>query len=479
MFLKKQFRKASQFDPAFSGSTASDSPLVEHWLRDRSLDDPIEIATQVSRPLKDLAMRIKFDVGVFQTEPDYDLPLISSYVGPTTLHVDAANYVCDTEIKGTASHGRGLFAKRAFKTGELVCAEKAFAMPGYFIQDRKSDCFLYNLGNETASPRPGALLFRELVQKLRWNPSLRKDFFAMDDGGYWEANGWPVTEGEDIPVDVFRVEKIRQLNCFSVPTRSVDLITQPPNSNPELRNGFWIHASYLNHSCVPNTVRTFLGDIHFLRATRDIEAGEELMQQYVAPEIDIEERQKTFEATWSFRCDCKLCEADGAVSQEIRKQRVVKFEELKSAVLKLGKSGKMTNTSIKKVARGLKELEALYTPQEGGDPYAHLPRLALVHPTLFLTEAWRGVGNVEKTTEYALKLLRNFGILTSVENGTLEVLGNEGFINVEGVRALKYLAEAYQTKGESGLAESCKALAKVWFVIITGSEMGSEEFLKA
>jgi hypothetical protein len=131
-------------------------------------------------------------------------------------------------------------------------------------------------------------------------------------------------------------------------------------------------------------VRTFIGDIHFLRATRDIAPGEELTHQYVAPEIDIEDRQKKYSAVWGFECDCKLCELDGAVSAETRKQRLDKFEELKSSAMKLGERG-ITITAIKKIARSLRDLEALYSPLEGEDPYANLPRLALVHPTLFLT----------------------------------------------------------------------------------------------
>lgn len=466
--------------PDLSETPINDLATIKSWLYNGSTEDPLKIATKIPRSLKELAARIKFDLGLYQKTPEYNLPLISSYVGPLTLHVDAAHYVSDTEIRKTATHGRGLFAKRAFKTGELICAEKAFVLPGYFIQDRSSDCLLYNLGDGTASPRPGALLFRELVQKLSWNPSLRKEVFELDDGGYWKQHGWEVTDGEDVPVDVFRIEKIRQLNCFSVPTRSLDLLSQPPGTNPELRNGFWVHASYVNHSCLPNSVRTFIGDIHFLRATRDISAGEEVTHQYVSPEIDIIERQEKYEGTWGFKCDCHLCEVDGTVSEEKRKERLRKFAELKALVMKLGERG-TTITSIKKIARGLREIEGLYSPlegQEGEDEYNGLPRLALVHPSLFLTEAWRGVKNVDKTIEFARKLLRNFGIVTSVEHDKFQVVSNSGMVNVEAVRALKYLSEGYASKGETKLAEQCLETARTWFVVITGSEVGADEFFK-
>ncbi|KAF2740323.1 hypothetical protein EJ04DRAFT_572175 [Polyplosphaeria fusca] len=460
-------------------SALSELSTINAWLHDNSTEDPLQIASNISRPLRELAARIKFDLGLYQTTPTYNLSLISSYVSPLTLHVDAANYTSETLVKNTETHGRGLFAKRDFKEGELICAEKAFVLPGYFIQDRSSDCMLYNLGEETVAPRPGALLFKELIQKLKWNPSLRREFFEMDDGGYWKENGWDVGDDEEVPVDVFRVERIRRLNGFSVPIRSSDLLNQPPNSNPELRNGFWIHASYINHCCLPNCVRTFIGDLHFLRATRDISCGEELTHQYLSPDIDIADRQDNYRGTWGFECDCALCKIDSAVPEPIRKQRMKLFEDLKASVMKLGERGP-TVTAIKKIARGFRELETLYAPAAGeDDKYAKLPKLALVHPSLFLVEAWRSIKNTDKMIEYATKLLRNFGINTAVEGGEFRIVSNAGLVNVEVVRALKYLAEGYSVKGEECIAEQCMGIARKFYLIITGSEIGMEEFLKA
>ncbi|KAF2266270.1 SET domain-containing protein [Lojkania enalia] len=477
--LSKAIAVHAKSTPDLSHSPISDATIIDSWLHDNSTDDPLQISAKIPRPLRELAARIKFDLGVSQTTPTYNLPLISSYVGPLTLHVDAANYTCDTTVQSTSSHGRGLFAKRNFKAGELICAEKAFVMPGYFIQDRSSDCFLFNLGDETAAPRPGALLFRELVQKLRWNKSLRQEFFELDDGGYWEESGWKVEDEEEVPVDVFRIERIRRLNCFSVPTRSSDILHQPPNSNPEMRNGFWNHASYVNHSCLPNSVRTFIGDIHFLRATRDIAAGEEITHQYVSPAIDIADRQEQYMGTWNFECDCRLCKVDSSIDEGRRKERLRLFEELKASVLRLGERG-TTITGIKKIARGMRELEALYLPAVGEkDVYEGLPRLALVHPSLFLVEAWRGVKNTEKMLEYAQKLLRNFGIITRVDAGKFKIDSNAGLVNVEAVRALRYLAEGFSVRGETALANQCLEVARLWYIVITGSEVGVEEFLKS
>ncbi|KAH7401742.1 hypothetical protein DE146DRAFT_735078 [Phaeosphaeria sp. MPI-PUGE-AT-0046c] len=460
----------AQSDASLQQSGLIDTAMILDWLHDHCNDDRNGICSALPQPLKDLAMRIKFDLGIYQNNGDYKLTTLSSFVGQLSLHVDAANYIIDTEIRQTQQHGRGLYAKHDFKAGDLVMAEKAFALPGYIENDRGNDCSLYSLGDGTATDRAGALLYKELVQKLVANPSQRKAFFEMDDGGYCFESGWDVAEDTDVPVDVFRIEHIRRRNCFAAPIRSLDALRNP---GIPVRNGFWIHTSYINHSCLPNSVRTFLGDLMLLRATRDISAGEEITAQYVTPELTTEDRQQKYKGTWGFECDCRLCEVERNVGSDVERQRMIIFEELKVKAQKLGHSP-FTVTALKKFAKRLRELEALY----GEDEYARLPRLCLVHPTLFLTEAWRSLKNNEKMMDSAHKLLRNFGIETKVEGAEFMVISNCGLVNVECVRALKYLAEGHISMGRAELASSIMATAKVWFRTITGADVGSEEFLQ-
>lgn len=245
------------------------------------------------------------------------------------------------------------------------------------------------------------------------------------------------------------------------------------NSGAAIRNGFWIRTSYINHSCLPNSVRTFLGDILLLRATRDVATGEEITAQYITPDLRFEDRQEKYKQTWGFECDCRLCEGDNKVDSALERQRMAIFEELKASAQKLGHSPP-TVTALKKFAKRLRELEALYDEET----HAHLPKLCLVHPTLFLTEAWRSLKNVDRMMESSNKLLRNFGIKVQVNSNQLKVLENNGLINVECVRALRYLFEGYISKGQVEVASSIKSTAQVWFRIITGADVGSEEFLQ-
>jgi hypothetical protein len=74
--------------------------------------------------------------------------------------------------------------------------------------------------------------------------------------------------------------------------------------------GVWPLAARLNHSCVYNTERSFIGDALVLRAARDLPADAELTTAYRANDgsgagqaaLDAELRRR-----WGFTCACPLC----------------------------------------------------------------------------------------------------------------------------------------------------------------------------
>ncbi|KAF2198011.1 SET domain-containing protein [Delitschia confertaspora ATCC 74209] len=451
-----------------SSHSPSLNPLqIVTWLHE---DTPMNLLPEalqsVPKPFLELASRIKFDLGVFQPTPVYDFPLMTSYVTPLTLHLDCPNYTSSTMIRQTPTHGRGLFASKAFKRGELILVEKAFVLPSYVMEDKRSQCLL---------------CFGEMVKKVQCNPSLRKKFFELDAGSSFsrvlhEGGGGEGIKGEDtqdVP-DVFRIHAILRHNSFNAPLTSFSLLHQP---HQEMRTGIWLHASSINHSCIPNSVRTFVGDIFVLRATRDVKEGEEVVMQYLSPDVDEKVRAERL-GEWGFECRCRLCEVDESIGEVEREERGKLFEQLKGAVMKAAGNGvPPTNTAIKKIAKMTRELESLYDAHS--ELYASLPRLALVHPTLWLAEAYRTAKNTGKGVEYSLKLLRNFGIIIEVDHEKQEfkVVSEKGLVNVEVVRALKYLREDFVEKGEERLAEQAGGLARAWWMCVTGSEVGMVEFL--
>lgn len=114
-------------------------------------------------------------------------------------------------------------------------------------------------------------------------------------------------------------------NCFSFPASSRDqhkLSTHDLASLYEYRAslGLWIKASYMNHTCVPNTQRSFIGDIMVIRAGSDLKAGTELKHSYVDISKKYAERQIELQG-YGFQCDCSLCSAWMSTSPKKRKKR--------------------------------------------------------------------------------------------------------------------------------------------------------------
>ncbi len=77
-------------------------------------------------------------------------------------------------------------------------------------------------------------------------------------------------------IDVFRIEGIRTKNCFSAPLSAHMKIRSRETESGGMAIGLWTYVCYMNHRCVPNSMRSFLGDVLISRATRDIRKGEEL-----------------------------------------------------------------------------------------------------------------------------------------------------------------------------------------------------------
>lgn len=72
--------------------------------------------------------------------------------------------------------------------------------------------------------------------------------------------------------------------------------------------GIWLLASRINHSCMSNCRRAFIGDMQIIRATKDLPAGTELVFSYEIPNAvdDYDEAQDRLKH-WGFWCDCEIC----------------------------------------------------------------------------------------------------------------------------------------------------------------------------
>ncbi|KAH6844726.1 hypothetical protein B0I37DRAFT_433298 [Chaetomium sp. MPI-CAGE-AT-0009] len=196
-------------------------------------------------------------------------------------------------------------------------------------------------------------LRRAVVERLMANPSLIGD--VMDSYGDWdggEGNG--VHETDDRPVvDVFRVH---------------DILSR--NAGQGGGAGLWPRAALINHSCIPNSEREFIGDLMVVRATKNIAKGEEVVHRYDESGL-YEARQRALMTTWGFECSCALCVVEKGEDPTVQEKRGTLAKEADAFLKSVGSSGnkKLATT---KARRLVKAIDETYDEKK----YRGLPRLA-------------------------------------------------------------------------------------------------------
>lgn len=246
----------------------------------------------------------------------------------------------------------------------------------------------------------------------------------------------------------------------------------PSPAESALSSGLWTKASYINHSCAPNCTRAFIGDMMIIRAVNPIPKGTELTQQYMTPDASFTYRRELFPASWDFTCSCRLCDGEKASPNSMHIKRRDLANKIKSEILKIPSASRIPPSIIKHVERLAKKLEDLHEPKI----YSTLPRLLLIHPTIWLTDAHRSTQNPSKATKYALEIVRNFGFIDPIRNGRL-VFDSEGMVNSETCKALKYAMEGYEQMGKMEMAAQCEREVRKMYALLAGCEVGVEEYL--
>lgn len=98
--------------------------------------------------------------------------------------------------------------------------------------------------------------------------------------------------------------------------------------------GIWLLASRINHSCLENCHRRFIGDMQIIRAAQDLPANTELVFNYAQfHRSDADwNTQRLFER-WSFVCTCTLCMARKGTSESTVQARLDILTEFHPAIL--------------------------------------------------------------------------------------------------------------------------------------------------
>ncbi|TGO27412.1 hypothetical protein BPAE_0042g00250 [Botrytis paeoniae] len=379
-------------------------------------------------------------------------------------HLDHATYVGPVVVKSSPDRGQGLFTTKAVKAGELLLCEKAFAHC-YAGVSKDSDIhakttLLINVHTNRMIVGTQGDLITAIVQKLWKNPSLIPEFTALHRGSYKLAKKTEV-DGKPV-IDTFLVEQIMALNVFGCPLSSFESHSSEPEEDDKHHScGIWLMASKINHSCLSNARRSFLGDLQLVRATSDIPANMELTYLYKLPTGESDEIQNDLKH-WGFQCKCIICTDSEDIS---KKEMTMRKRLLKNLKIVLDAS----HVSIPQAERLLNALEKTYKR-----PAIDVPRLALRESYFRLARVYSQREMTQKAVSTMLRALESIGFviknasLPAISGKTLEV-AKWGLMLPGVIEAWVYLCSVYSVLAPQHLQQA-KDYAKLAYKICIGED---------
>ncbi|KAM3514258.1 hypothetical protein MY11210_002147 [Beauveria gryllotalpidicola] len=248
--------------------------------------------------------------------------------------IDCASFSKNTEIRRSPGLGRGLFTTKPVVAGELLLCEKAFTFTFTGEGEKRERTVLVDPDTMNVMRDSYPQDITQVVQKLYHQPGMAPLFLELDHGDYTAPQ--PGLQVDCKPViDSFLVAKIITTNAFTAPRSTLKHFRAVVNGEfdddkPWLTSsGIWYTASYINHSCIANCNRTFIGDMMIIRATEDLPADTELKLSYIAvgSEESYEQAQRKF-SLWNFSCTCYLCEKKKKTPDMEMRQRETLLQSL-------------------------------------------------------------------------------------------------------------------------------------------------------
>lgn len=400
---------------------------------------------------------------------DYDFGAIIGKLSKTSPRVDAANFTTKAAIKTSLGRGRGLFAAVDIKPGELVLCEKAFCVL-FEHEEQHFRAVKYNTRSGEITQGSSAL-WKELVSSIHRNPSSADAILALS-GEYQGLGTAAVTVDGDPAMDTFQIHDIVVRNAYGCPTPSKQQAKTDfgfhERVSDQMNSGIWTHASYINHACVCNARRTFIGDFVIFRASKPIAKDEEITTAYT--EIpDYDERQKNFADHWRFRCACLLCKAEGADSPADRKAR----KKLEQAAVAFREHHQLRDgaapPSAGLVAKAEGYAQSIRASYDAGR-YRGVPRNAALGIQAWLVQAYSDrheTGKCLAAVAGYFKLLAYEDVVVTEKTVTLRP-GDGSNLTREGVESLVYAVNAMMGAGKRQAAAKLEVAAKELYLIGNG-----------
>ena len=185
------------------------------------------------------------------------------------------DFLCHAEVKSSPGRGNGLFAAKDLGTGDMVlrerpiCSSLSDEQSWYKSATYDARCPGYQMSIGVGDLRT------KLVQECIRDPMLAAQVTTLS--GKYSGLGTEevICDGVRV-VDAFQIGDIVSRNAFDIPhpqPLGVNNLSQslPATGDPSSGNaGIYLHASMMNHSCLPNAHWIIHGDVIIVRAVRPI-----------------------------------------------------------------------------------------------------------------------------------------------------------------------------------------------------------------
>ncbi|CAN0896535.1 Glycosyltransferase BC10 [Linum grandiflorum] len=228
---------------------------------------------------------------------------------------ELAEYVGNVRIDRSDLSGRGLFATKNMDSGTLVLVTKAVATERCILSD------------EDSAEDAQLVMWKRFVDQVAQSASkcdrIRRLISTLSTGEDESSLEIPKTElfrteepeTEECCGEIGSEKLLSILDVNSLVEDSISAKVLGKNSD-YYGVGLWVMASFINHSCNPNSRRIHVGDYVLIHLSRDVKAGEELTSAYFDVLSPLSKR-KEMSLTWGFQCRCKRCKFEEETKLEL------------------------------------------------------------------------------------------------------------------------------------------------------------------
>lgn len=241
--------------------------------------------------------------------------------------------------EGNGYGGRGVFLTKSAMAGQLLLVSNALAVLGGDPNEknplRAMDDYWIARASTSLLPTEEDLALH-LSFGAGGNGELRAkldslfvgggqqadipDMKLFKPGGEWSpvhrsaGNGLESMVNDVDKETVTRIRKIVEYNAFTDFDEWGRAYSGRAGREKYLKagcGGLWLLPSFLNHSCSPNCTKAYIGNAVFVRASRAIDAGEELSLAYCDVSLGVYSRRDRLRK-WGFECQCNRCLSEAA-----------------------------------------------------------------------------------------------------------------------------------------------------------------------